>query len=278
MRIPQQIDTVAVSRASNAAHYEYMATIRRRIEEIRLENEIWQRATEEFKRAIDAEDKAFKQYRASDHTTAIREADAERDRQYASLRDAIKAFAKFPIAETAAQAEPLMKVIRNYKIDTSENYMKESGNIENMLQDLLQYSTQLRKLGLDVLANQLRENNNKVRQLLATRNDERTARVMGELKAARFVTDEAYLAVVFYTNAYAALNPDRREAADLVKRIAEDLDYFRRHAMAPAHRKKEDDPTPTPTNNDNVVSINDSHADTAADSNIEDTIRISNNQ
>ena len=131
-----------------------------------------------------------------------------------------------------------MKVIRNYKIDTSENYMKESGNIENMLQDLLQYSTQLRKLGLDTLANQLRESNNTVRQLLASRNDERTARVMGELKTARAATDNAYAAVVFYTNAYTAMNPDRREAADLVKRIAEDLDYFRRYAMSNPNRNK----------------------------------------
>lgn len=34
MKIPQQIDTVSISRATNAAHYEYMDTIRRRIEEI----------------------------------------------------------------------------------------------------------------------------------------------------------------------------------------------------------------------------------------------------
>lgn len=270
MKIPQQIDTVSISRAANAAHYEYMATIRRRIDEIPLESEIWKRATEEFRQAFEIEDKAFKQYRASDHTTAIRDADAERDRQYSALRDAIKAFAKFPIAETAQQAEPLMKVIRNYKIDTSENYMKESGNIENMLQDLLQYSTQLRKLGLDTLANQLKESNNTVRQLLASRNDERTARVMGELKTARTAADNAYAAVVFYTNAYAAMNPERREAADLVKRIAEDLDYFRRYAMAPAHRKKEDEPTPNPTNNDDVVSITDGHADAATDSNFDD--------
>lgn len=59
--------------------------------------------------------------------------------------------------------------------------------------------------------------------------------VLGELKAARAVSDEAYAAVVFYTNAYFALNPDRREAADLVKRMSEDLYYFRKHAMSDPH-------------------------------------------
>lgn len=39
MKIPQQIETIAVSRVPNAAHYEYIATIRKRIEEITDGNE-----------------------------------------------------------------------------------------------------------------------------------------------------------------------------------------------------------------------------------------------
>ena len=35
-----------------------------------------------------------KQYRASDHTSALQKADEERDKLYASLRDTIKAYAK----------------------------------------------------------------------------------------------------------------------------------------------------------------------------------------
>ena len=147
--------------------------------------------------------------------------------------------------------------------------MKESGNIDNMLQDLLQYSSQLRRLGLEVLANRLKESNDKVRQLLSTRKDERNARVIGELKAARIATDEAYASLIFFTNAYLAMNPERREAIDLVKRISEDLDYFRRYAMAPAHRKKEDEPTPEPTDN-GTTSITDGNADVAANNNMDD--------
>ena len=33
MNIPIQIDTTSISRASNAAHYEYLATVRKRTEE-----------------------------------------------------------------------------------------------------------------------------------------------------------------------------------------------------------------------------------------------------
>ena len=70
--------------------------------------------------------------------------------------------------------------------------------------------------------------------------------MLGALKAARAEADEAYAAVVFFTNAYAAMNPDRREAADLVRRMSEDLRYFRTHAMTNPNRSrdaKQDDDT-----------------------------------
>ena len=234
-----QIDQISIARAANAAHYEYLDTVRKRTEETRLENELWKKAVEEFREAFEKEDEAFKQYRASDHTAALQQADEERDRLYASLRDTIKAYAKFPIAETAAHAEPLMKVIKNYKITTRENYMKESGLIDNMLQDLLQYERQLNRLGLLIVANQLKAKNDEVRQLIANRNDERSEQVLGELKAARAASDVAYAAVVMFTNAYALLNPDREEAVVLVKRMQEDLEYFRRHAMPDPHRTRD---------------------------------------
>ena len=84
----------------------------RRVEEIPIENDLWRKAVDEFRRAFTDEDKAFKQYRASLNTAPLRDADAERDRLYASLRDAVKAFAKFPIAEMSQAAEPLLRIIK----------------------------------------------------------------------------------------------------------------------------------------------------------------------
>ena len=46
MNIPILIDTTSIARATNAAHYEYLATVCKRTEEIRLENDLWQRAVE----------------------------------------------------------------------------------------------------------------------------------------------------------------------------------------------------------------------------------------
>lgn len=89
----------------------------------------------------------------------------------------------------------------------------------------------------------LKAANDRVRQLLTERNDERSAQIMGELKAAREATDRAYLTLVRLTNAYALLNPGVESAQKLVALVSEDLEYFRKHAMAPSHRDKK---TPEP--------------------------------
>lgn len=242
MNIPQQIEVISIARAINVAHYEYLDTVCRRVGAVRLECDLWLTAVNDFIVAFKDEDKAFKQYRASELTEPIRQADEERDRIYASLRDAIKAFAKFPVESTAENAAPLLRVIKNYKITTRENYMKESGLIDNMLQDLMQYRAQLTALGLRDVVSQLRQKNDEVRQLIADRNDERMEQIAGVLKAARRASDEAYAVLVLYTNAFAALNPTVTDAQNLVRQMQEDLEYFRQHALTTQSRTGSDTP------------------------------------
>ena len=116
-RVPVALDSVPKGGKRSAAkrrtnHYEYLAMVMRRVEEIPIENDLWRKAVDEFRRAFTDEDKAFKKYSASLKTAPLRDADTERDRLYASLRDAVKAFAKFPIAEMSQAAEPLLRIIK----------------------------------------------------------------------------------------------------------------------------------------------------------------------
>ena len=47
---------------------------------------------------------------------------------------------------------------------------------------------------------------------------------------------------MLHTNACFALKSDRREAVDLVKRMQEDLEYFRKHAMTNPNRSRDAKP------------------------------------
>ena len=59
MEITMQVEQLSLARATNAAHYEYLDTVRKRTEETRLENELWKKAVEEFREAFEKEDKAL---------------------------------------------------------------------------------------------------------------------------------------------------------------------------------------------------------------------------
>lgn len=243
MQIPQQIDIIGLHRVSNAAHYEYLTLVQKRTQDIPLAHPLWQQAVEEFNKAFAEEDTAFRQYTASLKTEEIAKADAKRDKLFAALRDSIKAYVKFPIADVAEAGKRLKLVLDNYKFRLDDNYMVESGIIDNILQDFQNHATDLVKLNLTDLATQLREANDYVRKLLADRNEERSTYVIGALKTARKASDKAYAIVLMHTNAYLLLNPDRREAIDLMRLLCEDFEYLRKHAFGPSS-KKEDGPVP----------------------------------
>ena len=59
MEIPMQIDPISVSRASNAAHFEYMEGVRKRTVALPMDNELWRKAVEEFGVAFKREDEAL---------------------------------------------------------------------------------------------------------------------------------------------------------------------------------------------------------------------------
>ena len=99
-------------------HYEYLTTVRKRTEETRLENELWKKAVEEFREAFDKEDKAFKQYRASNHTSALQKADEslrQKDAEVDELRRqaTLKAHENLElIADLKAQMLTMRKAVK----------------------------------------------------------------------------------------------------------------------------------------------------------------------
>lgn len=44
MKLPNQIESISIARAANAAHYEYLATVRKRTAELPVDHELWHRA------------------------------------------------------------------------------------------------------------------------------------------------------------------------------------------------------------------------------------------
>ncbi|MBQ9417855.1 MAG: hypothetical protein IJU19_04660 [Bacteroidales bacterium] len=257
MEYPKQVAAVSLARAANAAHFDFMAQVLRRIEAHQAGPSRWHEASGEFASAVEAEDAAFKLYQASLMTPSIKDADERRDAAYRSLNAAVEAFASFPIAEMAEMGQQLKRVLKNYKVDVNASYQKESGLVANLLDDLDSEAPEaLDGLQLRSLADALREANDEVRRLIDERSEDRAGQASGMLKAARAETDRAYALLVLMTNATLALEPDDTEAKWLVEVMQEDIDYFRRYNMT-SHGSNgsgsdsgTDTPTPTPSDGD----------------------------
>ena len=185
--------------------------------------------------------------KASLKTSTLEEADKERDDCYRSFKKVVDGFAEMPVADLREAGLKLQQVVNNYRLRTSENYMKETGNMENLLQDLEPLRSEVRRLTLYQVVDQMKAANLRVREMLTGRNAERTERELGELKAAREATDKARLEVITLLNALLVVEADNEKVRKLAKLLTEDYDYFRKHAIGKRTRKSADpEPTDTP--------------------------------
>ena len=266
MEFPKQVAVVSMAKATNAAHYEYMAQVKRRVESRGLGAGRWQEAMAWFAEAVEAEDQAFKLYQASLKTPSLKEADERRDATYQSFKAAVEAFASFPLEQMAGWGQRLLRVLKNYKLNVDASYMKESALLYNMLQDLDgdEESEAIDGLQLRELVDRLREANDEVRQMIDDRSEDRSSQVRGLLKSARETTDRAYALLVLSTNAVATLEPDDEDAQWLVRVMQEDIDYFRRYNMNTSQAGSNGgtdtpgaDPTPSTPSDDDPVSTDD---------------------
>ena len=86
---------------------------------------------------------------------------------------------------------------------------KETGLLINFIDDLeKKYVNEVQTLSLGAFVTSLKDANEKVRTLTASRTDERMTKAVGALKASRKASDEAYRQLVKFVNAFALIEGD----------------------------------------------------------------------
>lgn len=149
---------------------------------------------EKFKAALADEDKYLKQSVASAISPQLADTDTERDRDYSLLKQIIVLWAASKFDPQATAAKALKPLIDLYKIDIHDQYDQETGLLTNLITDMekADNAAHVKTLGLaDVLA-KLKEENDQMKTLMASRSDERSARVAGALKEARTEVNAIY--------------------------------------------------------------------------------------
>lgn len=148
----------------------------------------------QFSTALADEDKYLQLSRASSLSAEISEADGERDKLYLTVKQVATAWADQSLEPQAAAAKAVKKVIDTYKIDVRSQLDKESGLMTNLITDITttEMAAHLTTLGLTETVSKMKTANETVKELLASRADERAQQVAGALKAARLKCDAVY--------------------------------------------------------------------------------------
>ena len=236
------ISSISLLRATNGAHFDFFRQEKERLQAAGIADERFQARLSAFSTAFAEEDRCFRISQKSLLTDEIAEADTQRDQLYLALRRQVKAYVGHPVAALAAAARPVWQRIKDYNIDVNVQLNRESGEIDNLLQDLATHTEQTALLGIDALISLLRTENEKVKTLMAQRNDERADIVKGELKAARRATDLAWNALAEYLGAYIIIT-DTPALRQLEQQINKDIAEAKRKILATHGSSATDDGT-----------------------------------
>ncbi len=209
-----EITSISLERMNNGAHFLFVSNVLTRAEAFETVAAKTAAYLKAFKTAVEKEDEVLKLSQKSMLSDDIAKADSERDSLFGSYKSTVKAFLKLPTAEMAGAAKTLNQHLTDYAIDPRMQLDRETGLLVNFVADLEgKYKSEVELLSLTAIVSHLKTANEKVREYLLARNTENSTKVLGALKAARAVTDEAYRTFAKMVNSLAMVEGDAEYAA-----------------------------------------------------------------
>lgn len=236
-----QIGSINLPAFTNDAHFIYMKDVEETMEGTDAVKAIpnVKTAVAALKAAVAEEDKYLMLSKKSPFTAQLAAKDKERDSLLRGYRSTVKGFLRMPTASMAHAAAELWQHLKDYNIDPDMQLERETSRIMNLVDDLhMKYSAQVTLLGLSGYVDALEQANEAVNDLLLNRTEEQSKQVVGALRKARKVSDEAYLNAVRLINAVVVVGTDK-DFAPLIKFLNENIKRYKEQVMT--HSKKNDD-------------------------------------
>lgn len=222
------IDTV---RLTNGAHIEFMSLVANKAvadEKVKAAAATY---LDPFVAAVKEEDSVMKPSQKYLLTDEITEADKVRDKYYMMIKKMVESQVEAPIDEIAAAAKTVKQLIKDYGIRVSAQIDQETGEVGQIVDDFEnKCATEIATLGLTAYVKALKEQNEKVRSLIADRSAERAAKQVGQLRASRLATDAAYKNFVKFLEALALVNGEA-DYADYIAFLTDQITHYKREAL-----------------------------------------------
>jgi len=204
------LTTNYLSRLSNANHDGVTQQIDDRFAEFETDNQMFIAARNAVHQARQAEDTAFKRFSGKDFASDdLKREDALEDKYMSAAQGILNGLLYLPESEPIRRKAQLAKqVFKDFHFSTSDGFEAEARNVLNMAQQW-QAATEyeLTELGIEAWVQKAVAQAQKVLQLVAVRVEHESAKVKGELAAARKATDEAIRKAYDVLNALTVLMP-----------------------------------------------------------------------
>ena len=184
-----------------------------------------------FTAALQAFDDAYAQAKKWSQTADLEELDKQRDQALSAFLNALKAMTASPNANKAAAAKTLTFIRDKYSLNASDEYMKETTAILQMVQNMEASAEAQTALGTTALDDWLTDLKQKNNAFLAKMNDRTEAQAglqKGIVREKRLLCEAAYKNVVKLANAMAICElPAGYAFGTIIDLVNAEIDHYR---------------------------------------------------
>ena len=181
--------------------------------------------------ALQAYDAAYAQARRWEQTEDISALDTQRDMALSAYLNALKAMTASPNAQKQQAAKQLMFIREKYSLSASDEYMKETTAIRQMVQEMdasAEAQAALATTGLDDWFVDLKQKNEDFLAKMNERTDAQAGQQKGVVREARLACEAAYRNVVKLVNALSIVEvPAGLDYAPVIDRLNAEIEHYR---------------------------------------------------
>ena len=181
--------------------------------------------------AYEAFDEAYAQTRKWAQTEDIETLDTSRDQALSAFNAALKSMQSSPIAAKQQAAKLLMNIREKYSLNPSDEYMKETTAIQQMVQEMeddVQSDQALTATGLIDWFQDLKQKNQAFLQKMNERTAAQAGQQKGIVREKRLLAEASYRDLVKLINAAAIMEiPADLDYSIVIDRLNAEIDHYK---------------------------------------------------
>lgn len=241
----KQVDTIALSRFSNYAHFNYMDVVYKNLSSLLTLGEKLATELPIFEEKLDNENEVLVQSRKNDLTEVIEAGDDKRDSGLSGYAQVVKGFLFLRSGEQYEAAKKLNQHLSDYKLSPQMSLVKQTGAMKNFLEDLeTTYTSQVTSLGLTPFVSMMKEGNTAVDTNLQARDARSAGKMKAAVLTARSETDEIYNKIIMKINALAIVDEvNADEYGQLIDELNAQIKHYKEQELTPKTKKADDSST-----------------------------------